>query len=172
MPEGAEVHKACAKTQGVALVLGAAVRPDGTPSPAVARRVGHAVALWQSGQVGLLVLSGGVRTHPPTEAEVMARLCREAGVPDEALLLETRALTTEDNMRLAQPLLAGLGCRDVVIVTDRYHAARARLVAQRVGLQATASCPRLTGAPMWRVLRAWAREAVALGWYWLRGAGR
>ncbi|WP_300535955.1 ElyC/SanA/YdcF family protein, partial [uncultured Mameliella sp.] len=91
---------------------------------------------------------------------------------DEALTLETRALTTEDNMRFARPLLDDLGCRDVVIVTDRYHAARARLVARRAGLRATASCPRLTGAPWWRVLRAWTREAVALVWYWLRGAGR
>jgi len=172
MPEGAGVHKACAKTQGVALVLGASVRPDGRPSPALTRRVAHAVALWQAGRVGMLVLSGGVRTHPPAEAEVMARLCREAGVPDAALLLETRALTTEDNMRFARPLLDDLGCRDVVIVTDRYHAARARLVARRAGLRATASCPRLTGAPWWRVLRAWTREAVALVWYWLRGAGR
>ncbi len=172
MPEGAEVHTACAKTQGVALVLGAAVRPDGSPSPALTRRVRHAVALWQAGRVGLLVLSGGARTHPRTEAEVMARICREAGVPEKALLMETRALTTEDNMRLALPMLDDLGCRDVVIVTDRYHAARARLVARRAGLRATASWPRLTGAPWWRVVRAWAREAVALAWYWLRGAGR
>ncbi|WP_300535496.1 ElyC/SanA/YdcF family protein, partial [uncultured Mameliella sp.] len=66
------MHKACAKTQGVALVLGASVRPDGRPSPALTRRVAHAVALWQAGRVGTLVLSGGVRTHPPAEAEGMA----------------------------------------------------------------------------------------------------
>lgn len=102
----------------------------------------------------------------------MAQVCRDAGVPEAALIKEPAAWTTEQNMRLAKPILDRLGVCEVVLVTDRYHAARARLVAQRVGLSARASCPRLTGAPLWRVARAWSREAVALGWYWLRGAGR
>ncbi|WP_417210609.1 YdcF family protein [Antarctobacter sp.] len=156
----------------VALVLGAAVRPGGVPSPALERRARHAAALWRDGHVRGLVLSGGERTHPPTEAEVMAQVCRDAGVPDAAMVLEPEASTTEENMRLARPILDALGAREVIVVTDRYHAARARLVARRVGLRARTSCPRLTGAPVWRVARAWTREAVALVWYWLRGAGR
>lgn len=102
----------------------------------------------------------------------MAQVCRDAGVPDAVLFLEPEAWTTEDNMRLAQPILQALGASEVIVVTDRYHAARARLVARRVGLRARTDCPQLTGAPLWRVLRAWAREGVALGWYWVRGAGR
>lgn len=102
----------------------------------------------------------------------MAQVCRDAGVPDAVLFLEPKAWTTEDNMRLAQPILQALGASEVIVVTDRYHAARARLVARRVGLRARTSSPQLTSAPLWRVLRAWAREGVALGWYWVRGAGR
>lgn len=156
----------------VALVLGAAVRPGGVPSPALERRARHAVGLWRSGQVRALVLTGGVRTHPPSEAEVMAALCRAEGVPDAALRIETAALTTEDNILLSLPALRSLGAAEIVIVTDRYHAARARLVARRAGLRARTACPRLTDAPLWRVVRAWLREAVALAWYWARGAGR
>lgn len=156
----------------VALVLGAAVRPGGEPSPALARRARHAAGLWHAGEVRALVLSGGVHRFPPSEAEVMARVCRAEGIPATALHLETAALTTEDNIRLSLPLLAALGATEIVIVTDRYHAARARLVARRAGVRARTSCPRLTGAPPWRVARAWLREALALAWYWARGAGR
>ncbi|WP_094023693.1 YdcF family protein [Maliponia aquimaris] len=156
----------------VALVLGAAVRPGGVPSPALERRARHAAGLWHAGQVRALVLTGGVHTYPPSEAEVMAQVCRAEGIPATALYRETAALTTQDNIRLSLPILAALGATEVVIVTDRYHAARARLVARRAGLRARVSCPRLTGAPMWRVARAWLREALALAWYWARGAGR
>ena len=156
----------------VALVLGAAVRPGGTPSAALERRARHAAGLWRAGEVRALVLSGGERTHPPAEAEVMARVCRTEGVPEAAMLLERAALTTEENILLSHPLLERLGARDLVLVTDSYHAARARLVARRAGYAVRTSCPRIGDAPRWRVLRAWAREAVALCWYWLRGAGR
>ncbi len=160
------------KDAPVALVLGASVLPDGTASPALARRVRHAVSLWQAERVRVLVLSGGVRTNPPAEAVVMARICREAGVPEAALRLETRALTTEENFRFARPLLEDLGAREVVVVTDRYHAARARLLGRRAGFVVTLDCPELKGAPPLRVARSWLRERVALFWYWLRGAGR
>ena len=120
----------------VALVLGASVRPGGAPSAALARRAHHAAHLWQAGEVGALVLSGGIRTHPPSEADVMAALCRGDGVPEAALRRERAAQTTEDNVRLSLPLLRELGAQEVVIVTDRYHAARALLVARRSGLKA------------------------------------
>ena len=102
----------------------------------------------------------------------MARICRAEGVPETALLLETKALTTEENIVLSGPLIAAFHPPSVIIVTDRYHAARARLVARRLGLPLRVECPELIDAPRWRVARAWMREAVALTWYWLRGAGR
>jgi uncharacterized SAM-binding protein YcdF (DUF218 family) len=156
----------------VALVFGAAVRAGGTPSAALERRARCAAALWHAGEVRAIVLSGGVRTHPPAEADVMARVCLAEGVSRGALVLERAALTTEENVLFARPLLEDLGAQEIVLVTDGYHMARAVLVARRAGWRARGVSPALTGAPMWRVARAWMREAVAFGWYWLRGAGR
>lgn len=156
----------------VALVLGARVLPDGTPSVALRRRVVHAVSLWRKGRVRAIVLTGGVRTDPPAEALVMAQVCRAAGVPDTALVLETQAQTTEENFLLSRPLLQALQAQEVIVVTDRYHAARARLVGRRAGLRVTVDSPDLNGAPHLRVARSWLREGVALAWYWARGVGR
>lgn len=156
----------------VVLVLGAAVREDGSPSAALDRRARRAAALWHEGRVRAVVLSGGDRTHRLSEAEVMAEICRAEGVPDSALFLERAAKTTEENFRLSRPILDRLGAREMIVVTDRFHAVRARLVGRRSGFAVRTDCPPVTGVPRWRVLRTWTRETLALVWYWLRGAGR
>lgn len=156
----------------VALVLGARVLPDGTPAPALQRRVALGVALWQAGHVRAIVLSGGTRTHEVPEAEVMAEACRAAGVPREALLLERAAMTTEQNFLFSAPLIKALGVREVVVVTDRFHAARARLLGRRAGLIVTVESPCPEDVPPWRTARTWAQEMVKLGLCWALGAGR
>ncbi|EBA10449.1 YdcF family protein [Sagittula stellata] len=152
----------------VALVLGAKVLEGGAPSPALRRRAAHAAGLYRSGAVDALLATGGALWGGPSEAEVIARLCAEAGVPETALVLEEAARNTRENIALSLPLLARMEARRVVIVTDRAHAPRARLVARRHGLEAAVSCP--VPAP-WSLGRARGvmREKVAYGWYWLRG---
>ena len=62
-----------------AIVLGAMVRPDGSPSPALARRVGHAVRLAHAGVVSHLLMTGGAVRHPVPEARIMRDLAVAAG---------------------------------------------------------------------------------------------
>lgn len=153
----------------VALVLGAAVWPGGRASPTLARRAGHALALWQAGNVQVLVACGGLGAHPPAESQVMADLWRAAGVPDAAIRVEARSTSTRQNVTFALPILRALGPCEVVIVTDPYHAPRARLIARQAGLKAA------TDTPPWRAMgpRQLARHlpregaalvAVVLGW--------
>ncbi|WP_334193511.1 YdcF family protein [Pararhodobacter sp.] len=127
------------RTLPVALVLGAAVWPGGEPSPTLARRTAHAVALYRTGLVGRIMGCGGLGRHPPTEASLIARLCREAGVPDDRILEEDRSTSTRENLINAKALLPDAA--PVVIVTDPYHAPRARLIAWQIGLKATTSSP-------------------------------
>lgn len=156
----------------VALVLGAAVREDGRASPALARRVARAVQLWQAGEVRAIIGCGGVGRFPPAEAAVIAGLCRQAGLPGEAVLEEARSVDTEQNVLLALPLLEALETREVVLVTDLYHLPRALLVARRAGLSARGAATPLRGARPLPQLRAALREIPALLCYLLRGAGR
>ncbi|WP_319003740.1 YdcF family protein [Alloyangia pacifica] len=155
----------------VALVLGAAVWAGGRPSPTLRRRAEHASALWRAGQVSAILASGGVGRHGPSEAAVIARLCREAGVPQAALVLEERSTSTEENLRFSLPLLREMGAREVVIVTDGFHAPRARLAARRLGLH-VALGPVRSDSPrvplsLTRV-KAGLREVPAYLWYALR----
>jgi len=146
----------------LALILGAAVWPGGQPSPTLRRRVAHAVWLYKSGQVDAVLGCGGTGRYPPSEAAVIARLCREAGVPEGAIHREDRSTTTRENLAFALPILQALQPSKVVIVTDPYHAPRARLLARQLGIKATTRCPplRQIGPRQW--LRHLPREALAL----------
>ncbi len=145
----------------IAVVLGAAIWPGEQPSPTLSRRVMHAVTLYRAGEVDAILGCGGIGRHPPSEAEVIRRLCRTAGVPESALLSEALSSTTRENLLNAKPILERLGA-SAVLVTDPYHAPRARLIARQIGLKATISSPdwRLIGPRQW--LRHIPREAVAI----------
>ena len=78
----------------VIVVLGAAVWPDGRPSPALQRRVMHAVDLLQQGSAAYLLVTGGLGKYPPAEAEVMQRLAMAHGIPTENILCEDQATST------------------------------------------------------------------------------
>ncbi|SOC12235.1 DUF218 domain-containing protein [Rhodobacter sp. JA431] len=148
-----------------ALVLGARVAPDGAPSAALRRRVGHAVKLYQTGQVARLILSGGAFDGAPAEATVMADLCRDAGLPESALVLEPRARNTRENFTCAKPLISDPA---LIVVTDTYHARRARLAARGLGLTISLSCPPAPDLPAVKRSKLALREAVASLWYLVR----
>src|SRR5436190_16587366 len=85
-------HKQAApRTYDVIVVLGAAVWPDEQPSPALRRRVLHAVDLLQRGYASHLLVTGGVGKHPPAEAEVMQCLAVAHGIPHASIVLEDQA---------------------------------------------------------------------------------
>jgi uncharacterized SAM-binding protein YcdF (DUF218 family) len=148
-----------------ALVLGAAVLPGPRPSAALERRARHGAALWHAGRVQGIIGCGGVGRHPPSEAEMIAQICRAEGVPEDAILNEDRSTNTLENIAFALPLLAQAGIDNVVLVTDGYHAPRARLIARRLGLSARSASPTTPGAQWQHHLRWRMREVPAWLYY-------
>jgi uncharacterized SAM-binding protein YcdF (DUF218 family) len=119
------------------VVLGAKTLGDGRPSPAIERRMQAAFALYRAGIASILVLSGGGERAVP-EAEVMRRLALAAGLPEAALIVEPRSRNTLENATETARLLADRGISAVILVTDRYHAPRARVLFRLVGLSVRA----------------------------------
>jgi len=154
----------------VAVVLGTQVIPGGRPSRTLEARVRHAARLYAEGEAGLLIPTGGLGEHPPSEAEVMARILREEGVPEEAMILEDRALNTWDSARLVAGMADKLGVGSVVVVTDPLHCVRAVAAFRHAGIMAWAEP--VYSSPMWR--GKWLRrgqlfrEIGALTWYRIR----
>jgi len=128
---GVHVHRTGRKSAAfparplTAVVLGARVHPDGTPSPALIDRVAVGVGLLREGRAHRLLLSGGSPDGRPTEAATMARLARELGATDAQLALETTSRSTFENAARSTQWLAAHGEREILLVSCDFHLARA-----------------------------------------------
>ncbi|RLK58855.1 YdcF family protein [Actinokineospora cianjurensis] len=144
------------------IVLGAGLNGSTVP-PLLANRLDRAVERLDGDAV--LVVSGGQGTDEQvSEAEAMAEYLRGQGVPDERILVEDKATSTEENLRNSMALLAGGDTGTVVAVTNNYHVFRTAVLARRLHLTL-----HVVGAPTatYFVPSAFLREFVALlAQYW------
>ncbi len=153
-------------TQPVVIIFGAGVRPDGTPSPTLARRVAAAIRFGEHLSSSPLYLpTGGIGRHGPPEASVMAALLRDAGVPDRRIRPEDTARDTLASVRLCVAMLRGHDGA-VFAATSAYHLPRCLLLLRLAGVPARPVPPPAEPASR-RPSRRWRwrlREVPALPW--------
>ncbi|GLR14589.1 multidrug MFS transporter [Chitinimonas prasina] len=122
-----------------AIVLGAATW--GTqPSPVFRERLNHAIHLYQTGQVRLIVFTGGrgSRDEPP-ESIVGSQYALAQGVPLHAMVCEQHSTVTLENLQGVKPWVAQRKLNRVLLVSDPLHMRRAISMAQDLGLPASPS---------------------------------
>jgi SanA protein len=117
-----------------ALVLGAQVRPDGSPSAMLDDRVRAAAALYRDGRVDKVLVSGDHGRVGYDEVGTMRRELLRLGVPAGDIFEDHAGFDTWDSMVRARRVFA---VHSAVVVTQRFHLARALWLARRAGLQAT-----------------------------------
>ena len=145
------------------IVLGAQVRPDGTPSVQLEYRLETALAAWQARPQTIVCCGGKAGQEPETEGAVMRAWLIARGVPEEDVLAETASGTTKENIRNALAMLPDTP-KKVLIVTSDYHLPRALSIARDCGLDVCgAAAPTLP--EYW--LKNRAREALGWGKYLL-----
>lgn len=121
------------------VVLGAA-QYDGRPSPQLAARLDHVIALWPEDLSSIVVVTGGKQPDDRfTEAEASARYLIENGVPEGALVFENAGRSTYESLEGVADLMRERDLHSVLLVTDPYHALRSRLTAEELGLEAYVS---------------------------------
>jgi uncharacterized SAM-binding protein YcdF (DUF218 family) len=121
------------------VVLGAA-QYDCRPSPALERRLDHALELYEGGTAGTIVVTGGRQDGDRcTEAAASAEYLLAAGVPDDHILREVQGRNTWESLAASARFLREREMTDVVLVTDGYHALRADAIAEELGLDASVS---------------------------------
>ncbi len=116
-----------------ALVLGALVHPDGTLSGMLDDRVATGVALYKAGKVDKLLLSGDHHRVDYDEVNAMKAAAMRAGVPENDIFCDHAGLNTWDSMVRARQVFA---VSTVLVVTQRFHLARATWLAIQAGLDA------------------------------------
>ena len=116
------------------IILGAQVRPDGTPSTVLRYRLDAAAAYLRENPRTRCIVSGGKGGNEPcSEAECMATYLRESGIDESRIVLEDRSRSTVENLRYSRELLASETDR-VGIATNDFHIFRACRIAVRQGL--------------------------------------
>lgn len=117
-----------------ALVLGAQVKPNGTPSAMLADRIEAAAELYHAGKVDKLLLSGDHGRWAYDEVGTMRRELLARGIPAPDLFTDHAGFDTWDSAQRARRVF---GVRSAIVVTQRFHLARALYAAHRAGLDAT-----------------------------------
>jgi SanA protein len=123
-----------ARPAPVALVLGAGLWRDGSPTPALYDRVATAVDLYKSGKVKKLLMSGDNRFVNYNEPAAMKTLAERLGVPAEDIVLDYAGRRTYDSCYRARAIF---GVQQAIVVSQRFHLDRALFLCDALGVQAT-----------------------------------
>lgn len=130
-------HDQIVGSSGAMVILGAQLQPQG-PSLFLQRRLERALAYLEDHPDTLVVVSGGQGPdEPDTEANGMERFLRDHGF-EGTILQEDRSHNTFQNLTNSKRTLEAAGydlTGGVVIVSNDFHLARARMLAGRVGFE-------------------------------------
>ena len=116
----------------IAIVFGAGLRRDGTPTTVLSDRVETAAELFHAGRVERLLLTGSVREGYDEPAAMAAR-AQELGVPLGAIILDAGGVRTYQSCLRARELL---GIRSALLVSQRFHLPRALALCAAQGIDA------------------------------------
>jgi vancomycin permeability regulator SanA len=117
----------------VAIVFGAGLRRDGSPTRVLRDRVETAAELYFSGKVETLLLSGDNRFNQYNEPGAMRDYALQLGVPEKALVLDYAGISTYDTCYRAQHIFS---IKEAVLVTQQFHLPRALYTCFALGIDA------------------------------------
>ena len=152
------------------IVLGAAVYGD-QPSLTLVRRMEGARDYLRAYPDSVAIVSGGMGAgETVTEAQAMHDWLVAQGIPEERILLEPEATSTQENLENSFAIIRARGDEPdghVAIVSSAYHLYRAKLMAKNMGVSAAG-----VAAPwgyFFVMLNYFIREAFGVTRLWLLG---
>jgi len=117
----------------VAIVFGAGLRRDGTPTAVLRDRVETAVDLYRQGKVAKLLMSGDNRFMNYNEPEAMRQYALQLGLPDKDIVLDFAGRRTYDTCYRAGAIFR---VKEAILVTQMFHLPRAIYTCNMLGVQA------------------------------------
>lgn len=148
---------ATAPAPAVIIIFGAAVRPDGSPSPALRQRVEAAARFATRLTAPYFIPTGGQGRYGEPECVVMARLLAACGVPPGRIIQEATATDTLSSVRAVARLLRARGMTGpAYAASSAYHLPRCVLLLRAAGIPARPATP-----PSER-----AAPSLLRRWYW------
>jgi vancomycin permeability regulator SanA len=149
-----------------AVVLGAAVWSDNTPSPTLASRNDKALELFNSGIVDQIVLTGSNAPGELSEAEVSFIYLKAKDVDTSRVQLETETTSTSAQIRyIKDVIIPNEDLNSVIIISDSYHLPRVKEICRFFNVDAKLTASELTLSFEDRIYYQ-IRESIALSIFW------
>lgn len=117
----------------VALVLGAAIFENGAPTPIFADRIDTAIALYETGKVSKILVSGDNSTVEHNEVNPARLYLIGRGIPDQDIFLDHAGFDTYSTMYRARDIFS---VSSVLVTTQSFHLPRAVFIARKLGIDA------------------------------------
>ena len=117
----------------VAIVFGAGLWWDGSPTPVLRDRVKTAAELFFDGKVEILLMSGDNSHESYNEPQAMKDYALSLGVPETAIVLDYAGRRTYDTCYRARDIF---GIKDAILVTQAFHLPRAVYICNPMGVAA------------------------------------
>jgi SanA protein len=116
----------------VAIIFGAGLTRDGSPTPILRDRVETGAQLYFAGKAEKLLMSGDNRFADYNEPESMRRYALELGVPDDDIVLDYAGRRTYDTCYRAKAIF---GLDEAILVTQAFHLPRALYLCNHLGVE-------------------------------------
>lgn len=117
----------------VAIVFGAGLWRDGSPTPVLRDRVATAAQLYFTGKVEKLLMSGDNSEIHYNEPGAMREYALALGIPEDAIVLDYAGRRTYDTCFRAREIF---GIDEALLVTQQFHLPRALYVCNQLGVHA------------------------------------
>ena len=128
-----------ARNKDYLMILGCAMRKDGTPTPLLAGRCNAAVNFYkrqiaEGGKPPVIICSGGQGGNEPvSEALSMKNYLLTQGIPEEHIRMEEKSANTWQNFRFSNEIIADDTAK-TAFFTTKYHVFRSGIWARRAGM--------------------------------------
>lgn len=139
-----------------AIILGASVLPNHTPSDALRDRLLVGIRLYHSRQVQQLLVSGDNGEYHANEVDTMKQFLLDHDVAESDILVDGRGFRTYESCKRAVSVFQ---LQSAIIVTQRFHMARALYVCDRLGLSSVGVTSDLQ--PYQKIVYFWVRDLLA-----------
>ena len=116
-----------------AIVFGAGLWRDGTPTSVLRDRIDTAAELYRAGKVQKILMSGDNRFLDYNEPGAMRAYALTLGIPAEAIVLDYAGRRTYDTCYRAKAIF---GLQDAILITQSFHLPRALYTCNTLGLRA------------------------------------
>ena len=115
------------------IVLGAGVFGDNTPSAILEDRLITGIELYKYGAADKIIMSGDHGRKEYDEVNIMKNYALDEGIPSDDVFMDHAGFSTYETMYRARDVFEA---KRVLIVTQKFHMARALYIANSLGLEA------------------------------------